>query len=320
MSHSIIRLDELLDLYAWQGLQDSIAKAVGLSIGLIDYRNVPLSSQSNFSIFCQEVQANPAFVEHCQRCYSRGVLEALRMDAPYYFRCNFDIVKVIIPIVIEGRYIGAVVTGQVKISGDGRQDSIEKYTNIVADSIDEPKIAISYSNIPSISFEELKNCVAMISTMLEYIIESELKHMGSYSSNSAAVADQNLSENSLGYLQLSDLEKLGINAILFPALQYIHHHIGSKITLTDMADLVHLSPSYFSRLFSGEMGISFSDYVAKTKIEYAKNMLLEYNQTITSVAQKLGFHDVSYFIKVFRKFENTTPHEYKNKQIYRHRA
>jgi AraC-like DNA-binding protein len=78
-----------------------------------------------------------------------------------------------------------------------------------------------------------------------------------------------------------------------------------------LADYVKLNPSYLSRLFKKETGISISTYIQKRKIETAKNMLKYSNHTTSQIASILAFPTQSYLIKVFRKQVGMTPKKYR---------
>ncbi len=103
---------------------------------------------------------------------------------------------------------------------------------------------------------------------------------------------------------------------LLPALQYMEENREHLITQAQMAELCHLSPSYFSRLFTHEMGVNFSQYSASKKIAWARELLEQTNDSIAVISEKLGFSSAAYFIKVFKKHEGITPllyRKYNNK-------
>lgn len=95
------------------------------------------------------------------------------------------------------------------------------------------------------------------------------------------------------------------------AVDYIICHLHSRILLDEVADYLHLSSAYLSRLFKKEMGISFGEYVNKLKIEEAASLLLYTEYSDTEISNLLAFSSQSYFIKVFRKYIGTTPKKYK---------
>lgn len=95
------------------------------------------------------------------------------------------------------------------------------------------------------------------------------------------------------------------------ALQFIHCNYMEPISLETVSEEIGLSPKYFSSLFKKEKGIGFTKYVNKLRIEEAKRLLSLTNRTILDIALTVGFEDVSYFSKVFKKATNLSPNKYR---------
>lgn len=81
--------------------------------------------------------------------------------------------------------------------------------------------------------------------------------------------------------------------------------------MKEMANLCHLSPSYFSRLFNRETGETFVNYTNRLKIQLAKEQLRETSKSITQISGELGYLNVSNFIAVFKRIEGATPSLYR---------
>ena len=81
--------------------------------------------------------------------------------------------------------------------------------------------------------------------------------------------------------------------------------------MKEMANLCHLSPSYFSRLFNRETGETFVNYINRLKIQLAKEQLRETSKSITQISDELGYLNVSNFIAVFKRMEGVTPSIYR---------
>jgi len=95
------------------------------------------------------------------------------------------------------------------------------------------------------------------------------------------------------------------------AIKYIDKNYNQSINLESVADYVHLNPQYFSRYFKSKVGINFIDYLCTYRIKKAKDMLLNTDNNITEISQKVGYFDSSYFSKVFFKSVGMTPHKFR---------
>ncbi|MDR0426677.1 MAG: PocR ligand-binding domain-containing protein [Clostridiales bacterium] len=96
------------------------------------------------------------------------------------------------------------------------------------------------------------------------------------------------------------------------AIAYILANYGEELTLTAVAKAVYVSGCYLSHLFREEMGVTFSDYVCRVRIDKAKEMLKERGVKIQEVAGRVGFYDANYFAKMFKKMTGATPKEYQS--------
>ena len=93
---------------------------------------------------------------------------------------------------------------------------------------------------------------------------------------------------------------------------YIYSHINERITINELADFTELSPSYLSRLFKQNLGISVSDYIREKKIEKATNLLKYSEISVIEIANYLAFSSQSHFIQTFEKYIGLTPKKYRD--------
>lgn len=98
-------------------------------------------------------------------------------------------------------------------------------------------------------------------------------------------------------------------------MDYIYSHIHHRITVKELAQHVNLSESYLSKLFSKEIGVPISEYIALQKVEKAKNFLCYSDYSITDIANYLAFSSQSHFIQVFQKYAGLTPHKYRDRHF-----
>ncbi len=92
---------------------------------------------------------------------------------------------------------------------------------------------------------------------------------------------------------------------------YIEHHYMEDITLDSVASQIGFSKFHFSRLFRQFTDTSFYDYLCARRIKAAETLLLDPNLPITEIALLSGFASISTFNRVFKKFKECTPTEFK---------
>ncbi len=101
---------------------------------------------------------------------------------------------------------------------------------------------------------------------------------------------------------------------LMPVLEYIEENIDREIFVSDLADIAHLSPSYFTRYFQNVMGIPPKDYITQKKLERAKTLLDMTDYTILEIANKVGYKDPFHFSNIFKKYMGMAPIEYQKRR------
>jgi two-component system response regulator YesN len=96
---------------------------------------------------------------------------------------------------------------------------------------------------------------------------------------------------------------------------YIEKHLGEDISMVRLADVVNLNPSYLSRLYKQNTGMSLSDYICKRKVDRAAELLSRTSMKITEIARELGFSSGSYFSRFYKKYTKLSPEEYREASV-----
>lgn len=104
---------------------------------------------------------------------------------------------------------------------------------------------------------------------------------------------------------------------IMQALAYIETNFKSNPSLEDMAKLVGFSTAYFSRLFTKQLGMSYTEYLDKIKIKYVQILLTQTDKTIMEIAEEVGYCHGNYLNVQFKKHVGITPGQYrkKNKEL-----
>ncbi|MFC5471560.1 helix-turn-helix domain-containing protein [Cohnella suwonensis] len=90
-------------------------------------------------------------------------------------------------------------------------------------------------------------------------------------------------------------------------LEYVTRHYPEELDLTGMADIVNLHPVYLGKLFKKNTGYSFKEYLNLIRINHAEMLLSTGGFSVTQVADRCGFRDISYFSNVFKSIKGYSP-------------
>ncbi|MNW26161.1 HTH-type transcriptional activator Btr [compost metagenome] len=94
-----------------------------------------------------------------------------------------------------------------------------------------------------------------------------------------------------------------------PVFDYIAEHLDQELTASELADLIGLSRYHFSRLFSSLTGRTISEYINQLRINRSEQLLRHSTMTVSEIAWAIGFKDVSYFSRTFKKYKSLSPSE-----------
>jgi AraC family transcriptional regulator len=98
---------------------------------------------------------------------------------------------------------------------------------------------------------------------------------------------------------------------LLQVIRYIDHALDQDIKLADLAQLAEMSQSHFSRLFKQSIGLSPHQYLLQQRVERAKQLLKQTNQSLVEIALACGFDSHSHFTRQFRHITGITPKAYR---------
>lgn len=110
------------------------------------------------------------------------------------------------------------------------------------------------------------------------------------------------------YMNQAENEKKQLSYLpVRKAMEYVENNYMEKIGLEEIAKYVGLNASYFSALFKKETGKNFLSYLTEIRINHAKELLRITNDTMSSIAEKVGYADARYFSQCFEKMVGMKP-------------
>ncbi len=93
---------------------------------------------------------------------------------------------------------------------------------------------------------------------------------------------------------------------------YIEAHCTDyDLSLDMIASQAQITPQYLCVKLKQEIGMSYKEYLTKLRIEEAKKLLMQEEISVNDVCQRVGYINVSYFIKIFQKYTGVTPTRYR---------
>lgn len=104
---------------------------------------------------------------------------------------------------------------------------------------------------------------------------------------------------------------LKLNAHIQAAQQYISNNYNRNLSISEVAMQVGLNPSYFRHLFKEELHISFKEYITRLRLSHARTLLMNTKYSIGHVVEEIGYTNIGQFYRVFHRYYNMTPAEYR---------
>ncbi len=168
--------------------------------------------------------------------------------------------------------------------------------------------------------------IANTTLVTRYAIEGGLDEETAFSLSDIYIRKMELCNDITEMIQLSEEMALDFTTRVASTQQHMHAAYSSAITntietiyrsrreelsLSALADRVHLTPKYLSALFHKEVGETITSFIHKVVIEESKNLLTYSDYTLGEISTYLNFSSQSYFTIVFKKITGTTPGNYR---------
>lgn len=112
--------------------------------------------------------------------------------------------------------------------------------------------------------------------------------------------------------RVNKVKMLKYSSTTLQCQSYVQKHLYENISISNIAEILQLTPNYLSELFKKEVGIPISEYIQRKRVEEAKRLLVSTRHSILDISTRLNFHDQSHFTKVFKKFTGTSPKRYRD--------
>ena len=327
MSRPEYTIESVLDIPLWEKMQDRLAELTGTAIICIDIKGKPVTKHSGRTEFCSMIRENPIACKRCFRCDALAGVEAVRRGRPYIYLCHCGIVDVAVPVMVGDIYLGAVMFGQVRLLNKDREKAVRLVNEISSilpqEDTARQEMLRKYELLPEMDYDQIVLIAEYIHDMVRYIVDRAVKshtrdetYKWLMSTSAEPLSDETVIQEILPQEERGPWQPEALpikpSSVVYPAVVYIRDHLQQEITMKEMADLCHLSPSYFSRTFNKETGESFVNYISSRRIQLAKELLRETGKSVTQIADEVGYDNISHFTAVFKRTEGVTPSVYRS--------
>ena len=165
------RLAELLNMERLQNLLDNLATALDLAFVAVDYRGCPVTEDSGFCSFCNCMKKHEQYGHLCNQCYAHGGLHATMAGEPYVYQCHGGLVEFAVPLMVDGKYLGAVMGGQCELLGETPNlvPVLPQHTQWE----NEPALVRSRNSVHKTNYEKLEAGVRLVQDLLRNLLEEE---------------------------------------------------------------------------------------------------------------------------------------------------
>jgi len=269
--------------------EHAYGEAFGLPLALrpVESWQLPFHGQSRENAFCALMAGQSRTCAACLRL--QGELTQAAMNEPATRTCIYGLCETAVPVKLGANTIGFLQTGQVlrqPPSGASFRRALQQAEKLGVD-IGNELMKQAYLATPVVSPRKL----AAVSRLL------------------AACADHLAMKASQLVVQAANTE----SPVITRAKQFISEHSREKLALSQVARAVNMSHFYFCKKFRLATGLHFTEFVCRTRIEKAKNLLLNPNLRVSEIAFEIGFNSLTHFNRSFKRVLGQSPTEYRGR-------
>lgn len=273
----------------FQNYERAYTEATGMPVALrpVEAWQLPFHGKRKENVFCAVMAGKSHTCSACLQLQEK-LTQAARHE-PATRTCAYGLCETAVPVKLGPQTIGFLQTGQVLRQSPTEasfQSAVQYAGKLGVDIANEPTRR-AYFGTPVASPKKLDAVTNLLAVFADHL---------AMKSNQLAVQALNAEP-----------------PIIARARQFIREHYTEHITLGQVSDAVNTSRFYFCKQFRKGTGLRFIEFVSRTRIEKAKNLLLNPNLRISEIAFAVGFQSLTHFNRVFKGIVGQSPTRYRGK-------
>jgi AraC-like DNA-binding protein/ligand-binding sensor protein len=273
--------------------EQAFRDTTGLPINLrpIESFNLPHSGDPNENPFCALMAQSNQSCAACLQLQRKVEIEAAL--APKTLKCFAGLCDSAVPIRVGDNLIAFLQTGQILLHKPTAARFAQTTRNLLkwGTEVDLKRLEEAFFQTRVVSKKQYEAILRLLTIFAQ--------HLSSLSN------------------QLTVQETNAENPAISRARIYIADQFAEELSLDQVAKQVNMSAFYFCKMFKKATGLTFTDYLARVRIEKVKNLLLNPNKRISEAAYEVGFQSLSQFNRVFRRIAGESPTTYRDR-IHQH--
>lgn len=273
----------------YRDYEHAFREATGLPINLrpIESFDLPHHGDPKENPFCALMaQTN----QSCAACLQlqRKVEESAQLE-PKTLKCFAGLCDSAVPIRVGENLVAFLQTGQILLHQPSKQEFTRTTRQLVdwGAQVDLKRLEEAYFQTRVLNKAQYESILRLLTIFAQHLATL---------SNQLTVRDQAAESPSVARARI-----------------YIAEHQAEDLSLDQVAHAVNMSAFYFCKTFKKSTGMTFTDYLARVRIEKVKNLLLNPHTRISEAAFEAGFQSLSQFNRVFRRIAGEAPTAYRER-------
>jgi len=281
LEQSALVRQSLIEFHCVTGLAAKLVPAA------IPTRLIRFGAQDND--FCRTVGHSTGGCEAFYRHQADLLSRLDRKLKPQQTCCPAGFTYLAVPVQVSGQHIATVLAGQVRVRPNRKAEFAAVAQRLRRWGLGERlrELRKAWFRTPVLEPSQLRAALRLLDQLAKLFAESIARPSASRSPTDPPCIAQ--------------------------AKQFVHLHLGERLTTRQAAQALHLSEAYFCRLFHRLSDMTFRAYMAKVRVEAAQAALLETHQSVGEIAYAAGFQSLSDFDRVFKARAGLTPSEFRDR-------
>ena len=280
---------QLKESEIFKDYQEAFRDTTGLALNLrpIESFDLPHHKDPNENPFCALMAKSNHTCSACLQLQAKIEKEACM--EPKTLKCFAGLCDSAVPVRVGENLVAFLQTGQIL----SHTPTKKQFTTVT-------RSILKYGT--DVDLKSLEEAWFQSRVVPKKQYESILRLLSIFAQHLSAVSNQ-----------LMVKEESAEAPAISRARQFIADHHADEMSLDEVAKSVNMSAFYFCKMFKKATGMTFTDYLARVRVEKVKNLLLNPHKRISEAAFEAGFQSLSQFNRVFRRIAGEAPTAFREK-------